>query len=59
MTRASPGNCGAGLLQAMKHAGRALNADEYQNRPLRQRAMEYLAMALMRLALLVQGQKYL
>jgi cardiolipin synthase len=47
------------LLQAMKHAGRALNADEYKNRPLRQRAMEYLAMALMRLALLVQGQKYL
>jgi cardiolipin synthase A/B len=47
------------LLQAMNHAGRALNADEYKNRPLRQRAMEYLAMALMRLALLVQGQKYL
>ena len=47
------------LLEAMQHAGRAVNADEYGNRPLRQRAMEYLAMALMRLALLVQGQKYL
>jgi len=47
------------LLEAMQHEGRAVNADEYGNRPLRQRAMEYLAMALMRLALLVQGQKYL
>ena len=47
------------LLEAMKHAGRVVNADEYRNRPLRQRVMEYVAMALMRLALLVQGQKYL
>ncbi|NPC57147.1 cardiolipin synthase ClsB [Caenimonas soli] len=47
------------LLEAMQHAGRVVNADEYGNRPLRQRAMEYLAMALMRLALLFQGQKYL
>ena len=47
------------LLEAMKHAGRIVNADEYRNRPLRQRVMEYVAMALMRLALLVQGQKYL
>ena len=39
----------------MKHAGRALNADEYENRPLRQRAMEYLALALMRLALAGSG----
>jgi cardiolipin synthase len=47
------------LLEAMQHAGRAVSVDEYGNRPLRQRAMEYLAMGLMRLALLVQGQKYL
>ena len=47
------------LVDAMKHAGRVVNPDEYRNRPLRQRAMEYVAMALMRLALLVQGQKYL
>jgi cardiolipin synthase len=47
------------LLEAMGREGRAVSADEYSNRPLRQRAMEYLALGLMRLALLVQGQKYL
>ena len=36
-----------------------MNADEYENRPLRQRAKECLALALMRLALAVQGKKYL
>jgi cardiolipin synthase len=53
------GQLRARLVDAMKHAGRVVNPDEYRNRPMRQRAMEYVAMALMRLALLVQGQKYL
>jgi cardiolipin synthase len=47
------------LVEAMGREGRAVSADEYSNRPLRHRAMEYLALGLMRLALLVQGQKYL
>ena len=36
-----------------------MSADEYRNRPLRQRVMEYVALALMRLALAIQGKKYL
>jgi cardiolipin synthase len=47
------------LVEAMGNEGRVVNADEYSNRPLRQRAMEYVALGVMRLALLVQGQKYL
>ena len=47
------------LMQAMRQEGREMEAGEYQNRPLRQRFMEGLALALMRLALAVQGKKYL
>jgi cardiolipin synthase len=49
----------ARLVQAMRQEGREMEAGEYQNRPLRQRFMEGLAHALMRLALAVQGKKYL
>jgi len=47
------------LMQAIRQEGREMEAGEYQNRPLRQRFMEGLAHALMRLALAVQGKKYL
>jgi cardiolipin synthase len=47
------------LMHAMRQEGREMEAGEYQNRPLRQRFMEGLALALMRLALAVQGKKYL
>lgn len=47
------------LLEAMRQEGRAMSADEYSNRPLRQRVMEHVALAIMRVALMVQGQKYL
>ena len=40
-------------------AGRVMNPDEYSHRPLRQRFMEGVALALMRLALMIQGKKYL
>jgi cardiolipin synthase A/B len=46
------------LLQAIAE-GRAMSAEEYGRRPWRQRAMEHVALALMRLALVVQGKKYL
>jgi cardiolipin synthase A/B len=36
-----------------------MNPDEYSQRPLRQRFMENVALALMRLALMIQGKKYL
>ncbi len=39
--------------------GRAMSPEEYGKRPLRQRFMEHVALALMRLALIVQGKKYL
>ena len=47
------------LVHAMREEGRAMQPAEYQNRPLRQRFMEGIALALMRLALAVQGKKYL
>jgi cardiolipin synthase A/B len=47
------------LVEAIAQHGRAMSADEYSNRPLRQRAMEHVALALMRIALVVQGKKYL
>jgi cardiolipin synthase A/B len=47
------------LLDAIRREGRSMDRGEYQNRPLRQRLMENLAMALMRLALAVQGKKSL
>ena len=47
------------LIQAIRQEGRQMSADEYSNRPLRQRAMEYIALGLMRLALAIQGKNYL
>ena len=47
------------LMQAIRQEGREMEPAEYSNRPLRQRFMEGVALALMRLALIVQGKKYL
>jgi len=47
------------LLHAVEHEGRRMEAAEYENRPPLQRAKEWVAMVLMRLALAFQGQKYL
>ncbi len=47
------------LLYAMQYEGKAMDPAEYGNRPWRQRAMEWVALILMRLALVVQGKKYL
>lgn len=46
------------LLRAMQLAGPAVDAAHYARRPLRQRGMEYVAMLVMRLALLVTGNRY-
>jgi cardiolipin synthase len=47
------------LARAIREEGRAMDPAQYRNRPWRQRFMEGLALALMRLALAVQGKKYL
>jgi len=47
------------LMQAIRVEGRAMDPAEFQNRPWRQRFMEGVALAAMRLALAVQGKKYL
>jgi cardiolipin synthase A/B len=47
------------LMQAIHVEGRAMDPAEFQNRPLRQRIMEGIALGAMRLALAVQGKKYL
>ena len=47
------------LLHAMRDEEQAMNADEFRQRPLRQRFMEGVALALMRLALAIQGKNYL
>ncbi|MEO8020680.1 cardiolipin synthase ClsB [Polaromonas sp.] len=46
------------LLRALANEGRRLDAAAYSRRPLRQRVLDYMAYALMRLALLVAGQRY-
>ena len=46
------------LVAAMQIAGPAMEADSYARRPLRQRFQEYVAMLVMRLALLVSGKRY-
>ena len=53
------GQLRARLLQAMRNEGRVMSPDEYGKRPLRQRVMEHVALGLMRLALIIQGKKYL
>jgi cardiolipin synthase A/B len=47
------------LLREIRQDGRAMNPTEFSNRPLRERFMEGVALALMRVALVVQGKKYL
>ena len=47
------------LVDAMANAGNRMDADAYANRPLRQRIGEWAAFALMRIALALQGKKYL
>jgi cardiolipin synthase A/B len=47
------------LMQAILVEGRAMDPAEFSNRPWRQRVMEGIALAAMRLALAVQGKRYL
>jgi cardiolipin synthase len=47
------------LVRAMQEEGVPLDAAEYENRPRVQRAKEWLASAIMRVALAVQGKRYL
>ena len=47
------------LVQAMSHSGKRMDAQEYARRPLRQRIGEWAAFGVMRIALALQGQKYL
>ena len=47
------------LLHAITHEGQRMDAVEYARRPLRERCMEVVAYAAMRVALLFQGRKYL
>lgn len=49
----------AGIVHAIEHAGKRMDAAEYTARPLRQRAFEWVAHAVMRLALWLQGKSYL
>ena len=46
------------LLQAVSSQGLRLDPAVYSRRPLRQRVLDHIAYALMRLALLVAGQRY-
>jgi len=46
------------LLTAIAGHGRRVEADEYNGRPWRQRMLDLVAYALMRLALLLAGQRY-
>ena len=47
------------LVHAMAHAGKRMDADAYARRPLRKRIGEWAAFVLMRIALALQGKKYL
>jgi cardiolipin synthase len=47
------------LLQAMRTAGECMDAREFAGRPRMERAKEWLALVVMRLALLVHGKEYL
>jgi cardiolipin synthase len=47
------------LMHAMRDEEQAMDAEDFRNRPLRQRVMEGIALGLMRLALAVQGKNYL
>lgn len=47
------------LLHAMVQEGQAMDAGAYERRPSWQRALEWVALATMRLLLMIQGKKYL
>ena len=47
------------LMHAITNEGQRMDAVEYARRPLRERCMEVVAYAAMRVALLFQGRKYL
>ena len=47
------------LMHAITNEGQRMDAVEYARRPLRERCMEAVAYAAMRVALLFQGRKYL
>lgn len=47
------------LMHAMRDEEQAMDPEDFSNRPLSQRFMEGVALALMRLALAVQGKNYL
>ena len=47
------------LVHAMRGEDQAMDPEDFRRRPLRQRLMEGVALALMRLALAIQGKKYL
>ena len=47
------------LLEAIHQQGEVTDAVDYANRPWRQRVLERLALVVMRLALAVQGKRYL
>jgi cardiolipin synthase len=47
------------LLHAMANEGAAMDPAQFALRPLRQRALEMVALAVMRLALAIQGKRYL
>jgi cardiolipin synthase len=47
------------LLEAIRAEDQAMDAEGFLHRPLRQRFMEGVALGLMRLALAIQGKKYL
>ncbi|MCM2253018.1 MAG: cardiolipin synthase ClsB [Ramlibacter sp.] len=47
------------LVQAIRAEERAMDPEDFRQRPLRQRMMEGVAHMIMRLALVIQGKKYL
>jgi cardiolipin synthase len=53
------GRLRARLVEAMQQEGRRMDPAEYERRPFAQRAKERLALVVMRLALIIQGKKYL
>jgi cardiolipin synthase A/B len=57
--RAFAGRLRQRLLHAVQHEGRSMERAEHENRSRSTRAKEWLALVLMRLALVVQGKKYL
>jgi hypothetical protein len=47
------------LMTQIAHAGVAVDAKAYMSRPITHRALEWVALTLTRIALIVQGQRYL